>query len=79
MEFVVPLKHGTKKISFFMKYSRLFLKYGLEENHWVGHSVMKPVDVVAFQKRKAPREVINDWGENFEIDIFDEIALDKAL
>ena len=55
-EFVVPLKHGTKKISFFMKYSRLFLKYGLEENHWVGHSVMKPVDVVAFQKKKAHRE-----------------------
>ena len=46
---------------------------------WVGHSVMKPVDDVAFQKRKALREGNNEKSKNFEIDILDEGALDKVM
>ena len=40
---------------------------------------MKPVDTVVFQKRKAPREGKNDKIDNFEMEILDECALDKAL
>ena len=40
---------------------------------------MKPVDAVAFKKIKATREGNNNERDNFEIEIIDEGALDKAL
>ena len=40
---------------------------------------MKPVDAVVFQKIKSMREGNNDESNNFEMDILDEVALDKSL
>ena len=40
---------------------------------------MKLVDAVAFQKRKSTKEGNNDESNNFEIEILDEVVLDKAL
>ena len=40
---------------------------------------MKPVDDVEFQKIKTMRERNNYESDNFEIEILDESALDKAL
>ena len=51
---------------------------GLKYNHWVRHSVIKSFDSMAFQKRKSTREGKNDKSDNFEMDIFDEVVLDKA-
>ena len=45
----------------------------------MGHLVMKPVDTVEFQKRKAPREGNNNGINNFEMEILDEGLLDKAM
>ena len=59
--------------------NKLILKYGLQDNHWVGNSVMKQVDAVVFQKRKALRYGKNDKSNNFEMEIIDEGDLDKAL
>ena len=59
--------------------SNNFFKDGPHNNHWVRHSVMKPVDAVAFQKRNSLREDRNDKSDNFEMEIHDEGALDKAL
>ena len=36
-----------------MSSNKLFIKDGPQDNHWVGHSVMKPVDYVVFQNRKS--------------------------
>ena len=52
LEFVVPLKNDTNKIPFCTYYKKLLLKYGLQDNHYVGHSVMKPGDGVVFKKIK---------------------------
>ena len=49
-----------------MSYTKFFLKYGLQDNYWVMKSVMKPVDAVAFQKRKAMREGNNDKRDDFK-------------
>ena len=40
---------------------------------------MKPVDDMAFNKRKATREGNNDKSDNFEMEILDEGALNKVL
>ena len=40
---------------------------------------MKPVDSVAFQKIKSPKEGNNDESNNFEMEILDEGAPDKFL
>ena len=40
---------------------------------------MKPLDDVAFQKIKSMWKCNNDDSDNFEMDILDEGALDKAL
>ena len=55
MEYVVPLKHDTKKTPFLMSSNKLFLNYGLKYYNWVRQSVMKSVDAVAFQKIKEMR------------------------
>ena len=62
-----------------MSPNKFFVKYGLEDNHWYGNSVMKPVDAVQFQNIKATIKRINEPIENFEIMIFYENALDKVL
>ena len=81
LEFVVPLKRYTKKTPFCMSSNKFFLRYryGLQDSYWVGNSLMKTVDSVAFQKRKAMREFNNDESNNFEMEILDEGALNKAL
>ena len=40
---------------------------------------MKPVYDVVFQKIKSMREGNNDKIDNFEMEILDEVTLDKAL
>ena len=40
---------------------------------------MKPFNSVEAQKRKATRKGKNDKSDNFEMEILDEGALDKAL
>ena len=40
---------------------------------------MKPVDTVEFKKRKALQEGKNGESDNFDMEILDEGALDKAL
>ena len=75
----MPLKRNTKKNPFFMSSKKILLKYGLQDNHWVGHSAMKPVDDVAAEKRKSTRRIINDKSDKFEMEIIDEGVLDKAL
>ena len=62
-----------------MPSKKFFVKYALQDIHWVGHSVMKPVDAVQFQNIKATIKRINEPIENFEIMIFYENALDKVL
>ena len=46
MEFVIPLIHNKNKTPFCISSNKLFLKYGIQDNHWVGQLVMKPVDAV---------------------------------
>ena len=75
----MPLKRGTKKNPYFISSTKLFLKDILQDNHWVGHSVMKPVVAVLFHKIISMREGNNYESDNFEMDILDEGALDKAL
>ena len=62
-----------------MSYIKLFLKYGLQDNNWVGHSVMKPVDDMEFQKIRSMMEGNDYKRDNFEMEIIDEGAIDKAL
>ena len=59
--------------------SNMFKKHGLQYNHWVGNSVMKPVYAVVFQKIKARREGNNEESKIFEMEIFDKGALEKVL
>ena len=75
----MPLKRDIKKTPLCMSSNKLFLKDGLQDNNWVGHSMMKPVDAVEFQKINSLREGNNDENENFEMEIIDEDTLDKAL
>ena len=37
--------------TFCMSSNKLYLKYGLQDNHWVGQLVMKLVDSVAFKEK----------------------------
>ena len=46
--------------------NKFFLKYGLQDNHWVEHLVMKPIDAVEFQKRKVTREGKNEQRKTFK-------------
>ena len=73
----MPLKRDTKKTPFCMYSNKLFLKDGIQDNHWVGHLVMRLVNDVAFQKRNALREDNNDKSDNIEMCILDEGAIDK--
>ena len=62
-----------------MSFNMFKNRYGLQDNNWMGHSMMKPADCMEFQKRKALMEGNNDENDNFEMDILDEGTLDKAL
>ena len=48
------------------------------DNHWVGHSVMKPVDAGSFQRRKDINEVGEGRNEDFDIYILQECYIYKA-
>ena len=62
-----------------MSYNKFFLKDGLHDKHWVGYSVMKHFDAVAFNKINSLREGSNDKSDNFYMEIIDEGVIDKAL
>ena len=62
-----------------MSSNRFFLKYCLQDNHWVRDLVIKPVDSVVFRKIKTIIEEDNDQNENVEMEILSEGALYKAL
>ena len=49
------------------------------DNHWVGHSVMKPVDAESFQRRKGIKGGHKDINDNFYMEIMGKGALEKAL
>ena len=75
----MPMKHDTWKNQFCMSSNKFFIKYGLQNNHWFGKSLMKPTDAVVFQKREAIREGNDETSENFEIEVPAEGTLDKVL
>ena len=62
-----------------MSSNKFFYLNGIQDNHLVGQSVMKPVDDVAFHKIKSMREGNNDESENFEKEILYEGALNNFL
>ena len=68
---LVHLNAILRRLHFYIFY-HFFFKDGLQDNHLVGHSVMKPVDYVVSQKRRATREVKNDKSDNFKNYILDE-------
>ena len=39
-----------------MSSNKFFVKYGLQDNHWVGYSVMNPIDAVLSQNINTIRE-----------------------
>ena len=67
-----------KEKSFWIFSKILLVKYGLQDSHWVSHSVINYVDAVAFQKRKEIREGDNKSIKKFKTEILAEGSLDKA-
>ena len=61
-----------------MSSNKVFVKDGPRDNHLFIQSVMKPVDAVDFQNRGSIIELYDESSGNFEMDILDENALDKA-
>ena len=59
----MPLKRNNKKTQFCMFSNKLFLNDFLKDNHWMGHSVIKPFDYVVFCQIKALIEGDNDESE----------------
>ena len=55
---------NTIKEPILLSSHKLFVKDALQDIHWFGHSVMKPVDYMAFQKRGATREGNNESTGN---------------
>ena len=49
------------------------------DNHWVGHSVMKPVDAEFFQRRKYIKDGGDMKNDNFDMKILEEGAIETAL
>ena len=45
----------------------LLVKDGLQDNHLVDNSVIRPVGAVVFQNRKATREVNDESSGNYEM------------
>ena len=62
-----------------MSSKTFLLEYGIKDNHWVGHLVMKHIDDVESQKIELIRKGDNDKSENFEMEILSEGELNKAL
>ena len=79
LKYVIPVKRDTKNNPFCKSSEKLSLKGWNFDNGWVGHSVMKPVDVELFYKKK--RHQRRRWGEknDFDTEILEEGALEKAL
>ena len=49
------------------------------DNHWVGHSAMKPVDAESFQIRQDIKEVDDEKNDNFDMEILEKGALEQWL
>ena len=62
-----------------MSSNKVFVKYVLQDNHLVRHSLINTVDAMAFKNRKANIKGNHEPSENFETDILAEGVLDKAL
>ena len=45
----MPTKRNTKLKTLCKSSDKLFLKFGLQDNHWVRQLVMKPVDSVVLK------------------------------
>ena len=59
---------NTNKMQYqnkFMSSNKFFVKDYLQDNHWVGHSVIMRAGAVRFQKIKAMREGGDKCSENF--------------
>ena len=41
------------------------------DNHWVGHSVMKPVDAESIQRKKSTKEVGDGKNYDFNMEILE--------
>ena len=67
-----------KKNPFCTYSEEYFLKDGKNYNHWVGHSVTKPVDIEYFQIKKYIKEGGYDKYDDFDIYIGEKCALDNA-
>ena len=52
LEYYIPIKCDLKKESLLYIFRRILLKDQKMDNHWVGQSLMKPVDDELFQKIK---------------------------
>ena len=60
----------------FCEYSdKLFLKDVKMDGFWVGHSVMKPVGVESFKRKKYIKEGCKEKNDNFDMDILEKGAL----
>ena len=44
LEWVVPRSRNVEKKPFFTSYNKFKIEYKAPKNHWVGHSLMKPID-----------------------------------
>ena len=62
-----------------MSSNKFFVKDCLQDIHWFGHSVMKPVDYAEFQKREATIEGDDDHSETNQMEIIAEGVMYKAL
>ena len=48
-----------------MSSNNIFVRNGLQKNHWVWHSVMKAVDDMLIQNRKSMKEINDESSGNF--------------
>ena len=55
--------------NFFTSSEKKFLKDINFENHYVGHSVIKPVDAESFHKRKDIKERFEEKNECFDMEV----------
>ena len=63
---LVHLNAILRRLHFYIFY-HFFFKDGLQDNHLVDNSVIRPVGAVVFQNRKATREVNDESSGNYEM------------
>ena len=68
-----------KKKTFCTSSGKCFQKCVKNDNNWAGHSVVKPVDAESFQRIKHIKQGGDNKNYDFDMDILEEGALEKAL